>query len=133
MIPGAVHRSPGIYLTTEELLANLQLGGHLIKVVRSVIASNGVHYFKMRSVGSHSTSGREKEGNKGRTGLHTSVLPIRIWLLFYRSSSLVLFIYLYYIILYFIFGEPCALPIPRLPQEYCAYSRASDVLLVIFS
>ena len=36
--------------------------------VRPVIASNGVPFLKMRSVGSHSTSGREKEGNKERAG-----------------------------------------------------------------
>ena len=34
-----------------------------IKAVRPVIASNGVPYLQMRSVGSHSTSGRKKEGN----------------------------------------------------------------------
>ena len=37
-------------------------------VVRSVIASNGVPFLQMRSVGSHSTSGNEKEGNKEGTG-----------------------------------------------------------------
>ena len=37
--------------------------------VRPVIASNGVPFLQMRSVGSHSTSGREKEGNKERTGI----------------------------------------------------------------
>ena len=31
--------------------------------VRPVIASNGVPFLQMRSVGSHSKSGREKEGN----------------------------------------------------------------------
>ena len=36
--------------------------------MRPVIASNGVPYLQMRSVGSHSTSGREKEGIKERTG-----------------------------------------------------------------
>ena len=35
--------------------------------VGPVIASNGVPFLQMRSVGSHSTSGREKEGNKERT------------------------------------------------------------------
>ena len=46
-------------------------GGRLMKVVRPFIASNGVPYIQMRSVGSHSTSGREKngrtEGRKERT------------------------------------------------------------------
>ena len=37
--------------------------------VRPVIASNEVPFFQMRSVGSHSTSGREKEGIKERMGL----------------------------------------------------------------
>ena len=35
-----------------------------MKVVRPVIASNGDLYFQIRSVGSYSTSGREKEGKK---------------------------------------------------------------------
>ena len=32
-----------------------------MKVVRPVIASNGVSYLQLKLVGSHSTSGREKE------------------------------------------------------------------------
>ena len=36
--------------------------------VRPVIASNGVPFPQMRSVGSHSSSGRKKEGIKERTG-----------------------------------------------------------------
>ena len=36
------------------------------KAVRPVIASNGVTCLQMRSIGSHSTSGREKEENKER-------------------------------------------------------------------
>ena len=35
--------------------------------VRPVIASNGVPFFQMRSVGSHSKSGKEKEGNKEKS------------------------------------------------------------------
>ena len=38
-----------------------------MKAVRPVIASNGVPYLQMRSVGSHSTSGRARVSN----GLHT--------------------------------------------------------------
>ena len=38
MIPGAVHRSPGICLTVEENPGNPQLGDRLMKAVRSVIA-----------------------------------------------------------------------------------------------
>ena len=37
--------------------------------VRPVIASNGVPFLQTRSVGSHSTSGREKEGKKEGMGL----------------------------------------------------------------
>ena len=39
-----------------------------MKVVRSVIASNVVLYFKMMSVGFHSTTGREKKGKKESSG-----------------------------------------------------------------
>jgi hypothetical protein len=34
------------------------------RAVRPVITSNGVPFLQMRSIGSHSTSGREKEGKK---------------------------------------------------------------------
>ena len=46
--------------------------------VQPVIVSNGVPFLQMRSVGSHSTSGREKEGNKERTGwtLERRKMPI---------------------------------------------------------
>ena len=64
MILGAVHRSPGICLTAEQNPIKPSDEG----AVRPVIASNGVHFLQMRSVGSHSTSGREKEGNKERAG-----------------------------------------------------------------
>ena len=56
MIPGAVHRPPGIYL------GKLQLGDRLMK---AVIASNEVPYLQVTSIGSHSISGREKEGKDG--------------------------------------------------------------------
>ena len=41
-----------------------------MKTVRPVIALNGVgvFYLQMSSVGSHSTSGREKKGKKERSG-----------------------------------------------------------------
>ena len=69
MILRTVHRSPGICLIAEENPIKPQLGDRLMKgAVGPVIASNGVHFFQMRSVGSHSTSGREKEGIKERTG-----------------------------------------------------------------
>ena len=41
MIPGAVHRSPGIYLTTEENLRLTDEGA-----VRAFIILNGVPYLK---------------------------------------------------------------------------------------
>ena len=65
MILGAVHRSPGIFLTAEE---NPRKPLPDEGAVRPVIASNGVPFIQIKSVGSHSTSGREKEGNKERTG-----------------------------------------------------------------
>ena len=68
MILGAVHRSPGIYLTAEENPRNLRISSDE-GAVRPVIVSNGVPFLQMRSVGSHSTSGREKEGNREGTGL----------------------------------------------------------------
>ena len=57
MIPGAVHRSLCISLMAEENHGKLQLEDRLMK---GLIASNGVPFLQMRSVGSHSTSGREK-------------------------------------------------------------------------
>ena len=38
-----------------------------VKAVLPVIASNEVPLLQIKSVGSHSTSGREKEGNKEKT------------------------------------------------------------------
>ena len=60
---GAVQRSPGIYLMTEETSIR-----RLVKAVQPVITSNGVLFLQMRSAESHRKSGREKEGNKERTG-----------------------------------------------------------------
>ena len=42
--------------------------------VRPVIASNGVPYLQMRSVGSHSASGTDKKGIKERTGVWIKML-----------------------------------------------------------
>ena len=70
MIPGAVHRSPGICLTAKENYGKISARTPSMKSVRSVIASNGVPSLQMRSVGSHNTFGREKEGRKeGNDGL----------------------------------------------------------------
>ena len=50
-------------LLAEETPGNLR-GDRLMKDVRPVISSNGVPFVQIKSVGSHSTSGREKEGKK---------------------------------------------------------------------
>ena len=64
MIQGPVHR-----FTAEENTGKSQLGDLLMKAVRPAIASNGgVPYHQMTSVGSHSTSGMEKDGKKNRIG-----------------------------------------------------------------
>ena len=65
VISGAVHRSPGICLTIDENLGKRQLED---RRSRPVVASNGVPFLQMRSVGLHSTPGRVKEGNKEKTG-----------------------------------------------------------------
>ena len=64
MIPGAVHRSPGICLTAEVNPRRPFDEG----AVGPVIASYGDSFLQMRSVGSHSTSGKEKEGNNESLG-----------------------------------------------------------------
>ena len=43
-----------------------------MKAVRPVTASNGMPSLQMTSVGSHSTSGRDKEGKKVRKGVYIS-------------------------------------------------------------
>ena len=60
-----VYRFPAICLTAEENPRRPCDEG----AVRPFIASNGVPFLQMGSVGSHSTSGRETEGNKERTGV----------------------------------------------------------------
>ena len=47
MIPGAVHRSPGIYHTAEENAGKPQLGDHLMKAVIPAIASNALLISKL--------------------------------------------------------------------------------------
>ena len=68
MILGAVHRSPDISLTAEENPRKPQLGDRLTKELCDQSSPHGVPFLQMRSVGSHITSGREKEGNKERRG-----------------------------------------------------------------
>ena len=65
MILGAVHRSPEICLTAEENPRKAQLGDSLMKGLCDQ-SSPQMGLLQMRSVRSHSTSGREKEGNKER-------------------------------------------------------------------
>ena len=49
-----------------------------MKAVQAVIASNGVPYFQMRSVGSYSTPGREKKGmNEGKYRPFVGVIPVK--------------------------------------------------------
>ena len=58
-------RSPGIYRKAEKKnQKTLARRPSDEGAVRPVIASNGVPYLEMMSVGSHSTSGREKKGKK---------------------------------------------------------------------
>ena len=65
MILEAVPRSPGIYVGAEKKPRKTQLGNRLMKAFRTVIASNGITYLQMRSVGSHSMIRKENEGMKG--------------------------------------------------------------------
>ena len=69
MILGVVHRTPGIVLQLRKTPARRPSDEG---AVRPVIASNGTPFLKLRSVGSHSRSGSEKEGNEGRTWWVTS-------------------------------------------------------------
>ena len=65
MIPGAVNRSSGNCLTAEE---NSDRRPSDEGAVLPVIASNVVPFLQVRSVGSHSTPGREKGRKKENTG-----------------------------------------------------------------
>ena len=66
MILGTLNRSPGICLQLRKALKT-SARKLWMKTVWPVIASNGGPYFQMMSVGSHSTSGKQKEGKKERT------------------------------------------------------------------
>ena len=57
-----------IYLRAKGNPVKPQLGDCLMKAMRSVIASNGVPYLQMRSLGLHSTSERGKKEKKERLG-----------------------------------------------------------------
>ena len=72
MVTGAVHRSPGICLTTEENPGKTSARRSSDEgTVRPVIASNGVPVLQMRWVGSNSMSqkGRRKKRRKEKGGL----------------------------------------------------------------
>ena len=57
-----------------------QLGDCLMKAVRSVIASNGVPYLQMRSVGFHGTSGREMEEKDKGSVKGVELTDLLVWL-----------------------------------------------------
>ena len=56
----------------------LQLGDRLIKGARPVIISNAISCLQMKSVGSHSTSGREKEGKGWDYITHFEIIQLFI-------------------------------------------------------
>ena len=66
MLPGTVHRYPRIYHTAEENPGKNSAMRPSMNAVRPAIASNGFPYLQMTSIGSHRTSGMEKEGKKER-------------------------------------------------------------------
>ena len=57
IVPGAMYRSPGICL--------MAVGDRQMKVLRPVIASNGVTYLQMRSL---DRTARQEGRRKGREG-----------------------------------------------------------------
>ena len=72
MILWAEHRFPGICLTAEENPRKPQIGDRLMKGLCDQSSPQmGSISLQMRSVVSHSTLGREKEGNKERMGFRT--------------------------------------------------------------
>ena len=77
MIPRAVHISPDIYLTNEEKPWRTLPKRPWIKAVRSFIASNGIPYIKMMSVGYNSMRGRERKGKKDRMAEPYSILAVK--------------------------------------------------------
>ena len=68
MIPGAVHRSTGIYLSDEGNPGKHQLGDHVMRAMQTVIAFNRVPYLKIISVGWHKKSGRKERKDYIRLG-----------------------------------------------------------------
>ena len=84
--PGTVLRSRSICFMTEVDPGIRQLGERLLKATRPVLVSNGVRYLQIKSVGSHSTSGRENEG-KDVVGNKGSINNIFIYLLSYDNYN----------------------------------------------
>ena len=77
IILGAVYRSPGICLTAEEKPRKPQLGNRLMKGLYNQSSPKlGYLFLQMRSVGSQTMSGREKEGSKERTGRNWWSRPV---------------------------------------------------------
>ena len=64
MMPGAVHRSPDIYLTTEEIPGNPQLLDCLTKAARPAMSSDGVPYPSKR--GRQNRTERQERRRKER-------------------------------------------------------------------
>ena len=75
MIPGAVHRSPGIYLQPEKNPRKSHLGDSLMDAVRAVLASSEVPHHQMKSVISYLTSERDKDREKGANVHLIKVMP----------------------------------------------------------
>ena len=69
MILEAVHRSAGICLTAEEKPRKSQLGDRVMKG----LCNQSSPFIQMRSVGSHSTSGRKEEGKKEGRGFRSRI------------------------------------------------------------
>jgi hypothetical protein len=77
--PGVMHKYYDIYLMTNESSVEPHLGDNL-NAVQPVIALNWIPYFQMTSLGTHSTSERERGG--GKESPHTSMSQSFIYLIF---------------------------------------------------
>ena len=78
MIPGAVHRYPGICLTAEENPGKPQLGDRRPRLCGPVIASNAGPFPPNEVVGSHSV--RRREGRiEGKDGVGDWMRNLSLW------------------------------------------------------
>ena len=87
-----MQRSHGIYLIAERNPAKPQQRDRLVKAVRPVTSSNGVPYLQITSVGSHSKSGWERKGRKGKYLLYiltsfVSLLFIQLYMVYSISQQ----------------------------------------------